>query len=258
MRVLFHNSFIPPLMFGHSFLRNVGNQFYEYAFPIYRPLYAAYKAYTDRAERLLLKRILFPGAVTVDAGANIGIYTAFLARCVGPAGAVYSFEPAAQNFSRLRAATRKFSNVYISQAAVGERTGHSELYLSDSLNVDHRTYVTEPSGRRVVQIEMVALDEYFRPGQRIDLIKMDIQGYELHALRGATRVLADNPAAKLLMELWPYGLKQAGKNWIELIDTLATNNMTVFEITRHGLVPLRRDSISEDPECYVNLFASQH
>lgn len=240
-----------------SVFRSLGNKLYEGAFPIYRPLYAAYKAYSDHAERQLLRQILVAGAVAVDAGANIGIYSQFLARCVGPAGSVYSFEPAPENFERLRAATRGFSNVHILQAAVGERSGKSELYLSDRLNVDHRTYLTDNSARRVVQIEMVALDDYFKPGQRVDFIKMDIQGYELHALRGAGRVLADNPAAKLLLEFWPYGLKQAGTNWVELIDALTGKNMTVSEVTRRGLVPLRSSSITEDADFYVNLFASQ-
>ena len=244
-------------MLGVSLLRTVGNKCYQHAFPIYRPLYASYKAYTDRAERRLLREVLFPGAVTVDAGANIGIYSRFLARCVGSAGAVYSFEPAPENFKRLCAATRRFSNVHVSQAAIGERSGHSELYLSDKLNVDHRSYSAERAERRVVQIEMIALDEYFKPGQRVDLIKMDIQGYELHALRGAGRVLADNPGLKLLVELWPYGLKQAGTNWIELVDALTDKNMRVYEITMRGLAPLRRDAIRETADCYVNLFASQ-
>jgi hypothetical protein len=56
-----------------SVLRSVGNKVYEHAFPIYRPVYRAYKAYADRAERQLLTTILSPGAVVVDAGANIGI-----------------------------------------------------------------------------------------------------------------------------------------------------------------------------------------
>ena len=86
---------------------------------------------------------------------------------------------------------------------------------------------------------------------------MDVQGYELHALRGTGRLLDDNPAVKLLLELWPYGLKQAGANWVELIDALTTKKMTVSEVTRRGLVPLRSGSITEDPDCYVNLFASQ-
>ena len=240
-----------------SVLRSFGNQVYQRAFPIYRPVYAAYKAYTDHAERQLIRQILIPGAVAIDAGANIGIYSQFLARCVGPAGAVYSFEPAPENFERLRATARGFSNMHIMQAAVGERSRDAELYVSDTLNVDHHTYLTHNSARRAVQIEMVALDDYFKPGQRVDLIKMDIQGYELHALRGADRVLADNPAAKLLLELWPYGLKQAGMNWVDLIGALTTKKMTVSEVTRSGLVPLRSSSISEDPDFYLNLFASQ-
>src|SRR5215469_11674842 len=128
-----------------SVFRTIGNKVYQHAFPIYRPVYAAYKAYADHAERQLLRQILVPGNVAVDAGANIGIYSQFLARCVGPAGAVYSFEPAPENFDRLRAAARGFSNIYVWQAAVGEYSGKSELYVSDALNVDHRTYSTDNS-----------------------------------------------------------------------------------------------------------------
>ena len=257
MRVIFYDSPIPPLMSAVSVLRTLGNKVYQHAFPIYRPVYAAYKAYADRAERKVLRQILVPGAVAVDAGANIGIYSQFLARCVGPTGAVYSFEPAPENFERLRAAARGFPNMHIVQAAVGERTGQADLYLSDTLNVDHRSYLTHGSERRIVRTEMIALDDYFKPGQRVDLIKMDVQGYELHALRGAGRVLADNPTAKLLLELWPYGLKQAGTDWVELIDVLTRKDMTASEVTRRGLIPLRSSSISEDPDFYVNLFASQ-
>src|SRR6266540_6504835 len=167
-----------------SVLRGLGNKVYEDVFPIYRLLYRAFKVYTDRAERQLLRRILFPGAVVVDAGANIGIYSEFLSRCVGPTGVVHSFEPAPDNFKRLRAATRNLSNVRLSQAVVGERSGESKLYISNKLNVDHRVYQTDKDSRRVIPTEMVTLNDYFKPGQRVDLIKIDIQGYELHALRG--------------------------------------------------------------------------
>ena len=239
-----------------SVLRSVGNKVYEYAFPIYRPVYRAYKAYADRAERQLLTTILSSGAVVVDAGANIGIYSEFLSRCVGPTGVVHSFEPSPDNFKRLQSATRKLSNVRLSQAAVGESSDRSELYLSVKLNVDHRAYLPEGDSRRTVPIEMIALDDYFKPGQRVDLIKMDIQGYELHALRGASRVLADNPIANLLLEFWPYGLKQAGANWIDLIATLKSKNMAVHEVAKHGLVPFHLESVSESWDWYVNLFAS--
>src|SRR3954453_6161979 len=186
--------------------RTVTNKLYQHAFPIYRPLYAIYKSYADRLERRLLKQILFPGAVAVDAGANIGIYSQFLSRYVGPTGLVHSFEPSPDNFRRLSTATRDLSNVRLTQAAVGERSGECMLYLSDKLNVDHRAYKAGGEVRHAVPTEMVALDDYFKLAQRVDLIKMDIQGYELHALRGAQRVLQENPDIKLLLEFWPAGL----------------------------------------------------
>jgi FkbM family methyltransferase len=239
-----------------SVLRGVGNKVYNRAFPIYRVCYRAFKAYADSAERQLLRGILSAGDVVVDAGANIGIYSQFLSRCVGPTGVVHSFEPSPENFKRLQSVTGKLANVRLSQAALGERSGKSNLYVSDKLNVDHRTYPTRGDSRHTLPIEIIALDDYFNPGQRVDLIKMDIQGYELHALRGANRVLADNPAVKLVLEFWPYGLKQAGANWIELIEALCAKNMSVSQITNHGLRSLSSDSVSENPEWYVNLFVA--
>ena len=243
---------MPPI----SLLRGIGNSVYEHAFPLYRLCYRTFKAYADRAERQLLKKIVSAGDVVVDAGANIGIYSQFLARCVSATGIVHSFEPSPENFKRLQSATRKLANVRLSQAALGECSRRAELYLSDELNVDHRTYATEGDSRRAIQIDIVALDDFFEPGQRVDLIKMDIQGYELHALHGANRVLADNPTAKLLLEFWPCGLKQAGANWMDLIYTLQTKNMSISKITNYGLVPFRSDSVKVSPGWYVNLFAS--
>ena len=244
---------MPPI----SLLRGIGNRAYEHAFPFYRLCYRTFKAYADRPERHLLKRILSAGDVVVDAGANIGIYSQFLARRVGATGIVHSFEPSPENFKRLQSATRNLANVRLSQAAVGEFSGRAALYLSDKLNVDHRTYTTEGDSRRTVSIDIMALDDYFKPGQRVDLVKMDIQGYELHALRGANRILADNPDLKLLLEFWPYGLKQAGVNWVELLDTLQDKNMLVSEITNRGLVPFTAGSVRETPEWYMNLFVSR-
>src|SRR5436190_7796092 len=208
-----------------SVLRRAANKLYQRAFPIYRPLYAAYKTYADRAERELLRKILFQGAVVADVGANIGIYSKFLSRCVGPSGLVHSFEPSRDNFKRLSAATRDVSNIQLTQAAVGERSGPCKLYVSDGLNVDHRAYKADGDSRRAIPTDMVALDDYFKPGQHVDLIKMDIQGCELHALRGAQRVLQENPDINLLLEFWPAGLEQAGVGWEGLVELLQSLNM---------------------------------
>jgi FkbM family methyltransferase len=245
------------LMSGTSVLRSIGKKVYQHAFPMYRPLYAGYKAFVERAERRLLKKVLFPGAVVVDVGANIGIYSRFFSHCVGPAGAVHSFEPESQNFQRLQAATSRLSNIRVSEFAVGERSGNSKLYLSDTLAVDHRTYLTKSSARRAVAIQMIALDDYFKPGERVDLIKMDVQGYELQALRGAERVIRDNPEIKLLLEFWPYGLRQASAHWRDLIEALEEKGMVIKQVSVSGLIPFDSSSASESADWYVNLFASR-
>jgi len=236
-------------------LHQAANKLYAYAFPIYRPLYAAYKSYADRAERELLRRILFQGAVVVDVGANIGIYSQFLSRCVGPGGMVHSFEPSPGNFRRLSAATLGFSNIRITQAVVGERTGECKLYISDKLNVDHRAYKADGAPRSAVPSEMVALDDYFKSGQRVDLIKMDIQGYELHALRGAQRVLHENSNINLLLELWPAGLKQASASWLQLVKVLESLNMNLTIVKTDGLVPFDACLVRDDISWYVNILA---
>lgn len=232
----------------------IGNALYKKAFPLYRPLYSAFKSYTDRAERGLLTRQLSPGCVVVDAGANIGIYSQFLSRCVGTSGEVHSFEPSPENFARLQTAVAYLPNVRPNQIAVSDKTGEAVLYVSDDLNVDHRVYETVSEARTTLSIRSTTLDDYFKPGQKVDLIKIDIQGYELHALRGAKRVLLENPAIALLLEYWPYGLHHAGGSGEELLDFLKDNGFTAETLDEPG----RRQKIStdsSDPTNYFNLFA---
>ncbi|HEY6204751.1 MAG TPA: FkbM family methyltransferase [Chthoniobacterales bacterium] len=237
--------------------RRIGNELYKAAFPIYRPLYSVFKRYADRAERRLIASHLAPGSVAADVGANIGIYSQFLAKCVGPAGAVHSFEPCPSNFARLHAALSSSANVRLNQLAVSDETGDALLYVSPQLNVDHRLYASEGEKRQVLSIQSIRLDDYFKPGTRVAMIKMDIQGYELHALRGANRVLADNPDIIVLLEFWPHGLKQAGANWVDLIATLEAGNMIIRQVTSKGLIPFRPGTPSENADWYVNLFASR-
>ena len=236
--------------------RRFGNELYKIAFPIYRPLYSSFKAYSDRAERRILAGRLQPGAVAVDAGANIGIYSQFLSRCVGAGGTVHSFEPSPDNYRRLREGLEGVANVRPNQLAVSDETGESTLYISDNLNVDHRAYPTTGDSRRTVTIRATTLDDYFKPGERVDLIKMDIQGFELHALRGAARVLDDNPEVALLLEFWPYGLKQAGGSAGELVSFLEGQRFLLYLAAKGGLKQYHNPvEYTEAQANYFNLFA---
>ena len=245
-------------MFAGKVARRFGNVLYKVAFPIYRPLYSAFKSYAGRAERQILAQHLSAGCVVVDAGANIGVYSQFLSRCVGPTGAVHSFEPSPENFRHLNAAVAGLPNIRASEFAVSDKTGRSLLYVSDKLNVDHHTYPTEGDSRKTIPIKSITLDDYFAAGSRVNLIKMDIQGFELHALRGAKRVLQENPDIKLLLEFWPFGLKQAGGSADELLSFLEDQSFSLFIPGANGPVKFDRSYAGalESIE-YFNLFAER-
>lgn len=235
--------------------RRFGNELYKVAFPIYRPLYSSFKRYADRSERRLLADNLGEGSVVVDAGANVGIYSEFLSKCVGLTGVVHSFEPDPDNFTRLYAALCNVPNVRLNQLAVSDKTGESLLYISKELNVDHRAYPTEGETRKAISIQSTTLDNYFPPGERVDLIKMDIQGYELRALLGAERVLVDNPETKLLLECWPYGLRAAGDSAQALLSFFRQHGRAIFRIEGKTLVQCEELAWNaDDPDVYFNLF----
>lgn len=245
-------------MFATNLARRLGNEFYKSAFPIYRPLYHAFKRYADRAERSLLARELSLGDIVVDAGANIGIYSQFLARCVGETGRVYSFEPDPTNFARLQDSLARCANVRVNQLAVSDRTGETLLYVSADLNVDHRAYPSAGESRDAIAIRSTRLDDYFQAGARVDLIKMDIQGYELHALRGAARILEENPRVKLLLEFWPFGLEQAGVSAAAFVSFLNDRGFALFVQGDGGMVPADGLlSTPSDPLTYLNVFAQR-
>ena len=202
-------------------------------------------------ERQLLRKILFCGAVVLDT-VGILVFTRSFAPAVSVQLGMFTHSKLRRGISGACGLVR----ASLSQAAVGESTWRSRLYVSDKLNVDHHSYLPEGDSRHTVPIEMIALDDYFKPGERVDLIKMDIQGYELHALRGASRVLVDNPGIRLLFEFWPYGLKQAGANWTELIGVLKENRKLIQQVSSKGPTGFDPGSANESEGWYINLFAS--
>jgi FkbM family methyltransferase len=239
-----------------TFIQLIGNAAYKSAFPVYRPVYTTYKRFADRFERGLLRCNIAPGATVVDAGANIGIYSRFLADLVGLTGRVHSFEPDPENFQHLFTYLHHCHNIQLNHMAVGSHTGEISLYVSEHLNVDHRTYPTETHTHHPLSVQSIRLDDYFIPGSRVDLIKMDIQGYELHALDGAARILQDNPGVKLLLEFWPYGLKNAGRSAEELLRFLTEKQFELLTLcqgrTEALSYPINSDS---GPSEYFNIFA---
>lgn len=188
----------------------------------------------------------------LDIGANIGYYTIFFSRLVGKEGKVYAFEPEPLNFSNLKRNTKNVRNVILNNLAVGEKSGDILLYCLDFLNVDGRTYDSQEN-RKALTVKCVSIDDYFQDAQRVDLVKLDIQGYEYFAIKGMVKTLEKSTEVVLATEFWPYGLKKSGIEPKRLIELLENMN---FEIEFERDCP-REEMYKkvDDPSFHIDFFA---
>ena len=225
---------------------------------IYRSLYSIYKAITDRGERCLYRTLIQPGMIVVDIGANIGIYTHFFARLIGEDGEVHAFEPDPTNFRLLAGALSDRKNIILNQSAIGDKTDNIFLHISSSLNVDHRTYDCGDKRNRI-SVRCTTLDDYFPKGKHVDLIKMDVQGFEYHALLGMRGALRENADLKIILEYYPTGLEAAGANSHKLRTFLKKREYALYMISNNGrLVRLYDEEPRLNSMGYTNLFAARN
>lgn len=158
-----------------------------------------------------LQRLVRRGDTVVDIGANIGYFTAHLARLVGAGGCVHAFEPDPANFALLAENMRanNLSPVQLHQAALGAQAGKATLHISEYNGGMHRLYESVCCTGPGLDVAVQTLDQLLA-GSRIDLIKIDIEGYEPAALLGAQACLRANPALKIVSEYCPVSILEAG------------------------------------------------
>jgi FkbM family methyltransferase len=147
----------------------------------------------------IMTRAVRPGDVVVDGGANVGFFTLLLARLVGEKGEVYAYEPSAKNCDRLTAsniASGKLPWIKLFQRVLWSRKDKIILNLSPD-NGQHSVGAVAGMTGSVV-VDTTVLDEIPAAPR---LIKLDIEGAEEQALRGAARHLAAQACPYVIIEL---------------------------------------------------------
>jgi FkbM family methyltransferase len=222
----------------------LGNWLFKNAFPFYNVLYTRFKLRNDRDEIEILTKVVQEGSSVLDIGANIGFYAKVLSRLTGNTGRVYCFEPDSVNFRYLKKNTAGLSNVTLFHKAVSSGNGTLKVYRSKLLNVDHRTYPVN-NYDSVEEIQAVSIDQLLRSEviARVDVIKIDIQGYELEAFKGMKQLLTGSDHLKILAEYWPHGFKRAGTSAVEFFDFFDGLGYGFSVIERGALKPLVREYV---------------
>ena len=158
----------------------------------------AYEGTYEREVLHLLNNLLDEGNVVVDVGANVGIISAHASGLVGRTGRVIAVEPSPRCIDDLKEVTEGLGNVTVIEAALGDDTGTLELTGWD--NPDHRGLGSAVHGHRAglpenwqtgvsLHVQQLTLNQVLTDhlgGQpQIDLLKVDVEGYEPFVLKGA-------------------------------------------------------------------------
>jgi len=233
----------------------------------------------------LVRRITRPGMVALDIGANVGYYTRLLSTLVESSGHVLAFEPHPRSFALLRQNTVRLNNISLIEMAVGHIEGRATLYdsLSESggsslrydarqvadLRAVHRGQALAP---RIVEdlptatysVKTTSVDSYLseRHIREVNIVKIDIEGAELDALRGMEEIVQRSKQMAMFIELNPRTLRQFDSGPLELWSKLCDMNFEIMAINRKGrLTPLtNRDSVLELAERihgHVNLLCTK-
>lgn len=147
-------------------------------------------------------KFALPGTVAIDVGANLGIHSLVLAKCVGEKGNVIAFEPVPSLRRRLieNLNLNGVWNVHAKEFAVGDGAGAVRFSFEENDFNIGKAHVSK-AGDRIVN--MTTLDaELIHIDRHLSLIKIDVEGYELSVLTGAVKTIKRHRPA-IVMEFNP-------------------------------------------------------
>jgi len=189
-----------------------------------------YGTYEELESKIMEEKIEM-GNIVVDVGANIGLHTLNMAKIVGNTGQVFAFEPDPSNFEILKKNVKinNYKNIILEQKAVGDKHGRTTLYQSDHPG-KHRIFPQTEQAKSQVQVELTNLDNYFDSDMidKINFIKIDVEGLEFSVLKGMKNILKNSKKIKILFEFMPENTMEAGFTPIELLNYLTSNNFKLY------------------------------
>lgn len=174
-----------------------------------------------------IEKLARPGMTVIDIGANSGCHALRFAKIVGPEGKVFAFEPMSWAFKKMEknVSLNKLSNLILERKALSDKNiGSSEIDFACSWPINQRKENLHPIHKGKImkdESEIITLDSYLEKNniKKIDLIKLDVDGFELKILRGSLSSLKKS-CPIIILEIGRYTLNEQGDSPEELIDLL--------------------------------------
>jgi FkbM family methyltransferase len=188
-----------------------------------------------------IKAHLPRGGTFWDVGANIGLFSLFASKIVGPSGHVVSFEPSPQVVTLLRG-NADGQNIKVLPYGIGsadtlrsfaaQGTSSASSFVEDVTAINRRHQPDQAIEQ--VTVRMCKLDTLldFSLSPNPTLVKIDIEGFELEALKGADRLLS-SARPKLIIEIHPRQLAMSGGSEDEIFELLRDHRYSWLVIDRN-------------------------
>lgn len=172
----------------------------------------------------VFRKALHPGMTVIDIGANIGYYTLIASTRVGSSGKIIAYEPEPENiaFLKLTIAENNLKNVTTVQSALGEKTGMETLYCDPDNKGKHT--MLPVSLNTPIRVPITTLDASLNDHseKKIDLIKIDTEGWEAKIFLGMQKTLAlQHP--QIFFEFAPERIRKTGEDPLHLLNTLVSS-----------------------------------
>lgn len=191
----------------------------------------------EKAETAFFCSVCRPGMTFIDIGANIGYYSALASRRIGPSGQIVALEPDPESFRYLKQniVANLAPTVFCIQKAAAAESGTLRLYVNRENRGDNRLYPNDLCDSSY-QVEVSTVDAMLEDCgvERVDLVKMDVQGFEGHVLSGMKQTIQRSNSLILLTEFWPFGLRSAGTSPEDLLVELEQAGLRLYELTDKG------------------------
>jgi FkbM family methyltransferase len=190
-------------------------------------------AHYENASLTCFEQVLRPGAIVVDGGAHVGLFTLVAALRLTDSGHVYAFEPDPYNFRALAHNVRvaKARNVTLVNAALSDTTGIAEFHASSGTIAGSLVAKSYVHDRHRVRVNTTTIDSWLPdPQSRSVVIKLDVEGTEPRALAGGARVLRDAEHVALLFEQNPQALEDAGLERDATFSIVASLGLEVYRV----------------------------
>jgi FkbM family methyltransferase len=169
-----------------------------------------------------------------DVRANVGLFTLGAAHRVGSTGRVHAFEPTPKLARNIRSNLELncLENVAVNPTDVSDTSGHATLHLVEPDNPGVNSIVNPSPGARTLEVPTVTLDGYIVAHDvgRVDVIKIDIEGAEMPALRGGRDLFAGDESPVLVLEFHPSTLAYSGHSPDDLIGLPASYGYAFYPI----------------------------